>query len=216
MEQVRLHDIWERYEDALEGDIDVAPDLYIFEEIVRPFYSPSRQPIAMCVGVMGEKSPRSLRAFHERCYGIPRQDTKVVGCNKRDFSGHEFLLPDYDFLMTGFQGDATHEFTWHMPFGEFDVNRWQYDLSLIRNPDLVSVDEWSAIFRRGMQYTGPDGVLVTIIRERDVRKYQNLLGQLKEHEIEPAFSGQTGIKNPQDSFRENHHHTIGIFKSSQK
>jgi hypothetical protein len=217
MELVKRSEIEAKYEKELDypsGSEEL--DLYLFETIVKPYYSPSAKPLSMVVGALGEKAARVLKQFHKTAYGIPFENNKVIACNKKNLPGAPFMC-DYDNVLSGeMRGDAALEFTWAAPFLEMEEEFRKYDISFVRNPDLVDTGNWGNVFSRALEYTRPEGALVTIVREYDAQRYSNLLKFLGEFDIQPVYSGLTGIINdrPERALlgSNNFHHTIGIFK----
>jgi hypothetical protein len=166
-----------------------------------------------------EKSVIKLYNFLQ--FGIPVEKTKVAACNIDEMPPSMETLERfrYDHGSFGrFHGDAKTSYPFMSALGAFDGFERKFDLTYIRNPDFIR--DWEYVFREALEWTASDGgVMVTLVRENDVRKYQGLLSALKnQFNIEPVFSGETGIscsKSNLDIFSENFHHTIGIFKPAR-
>jgi hypothetical protein len=186
-------------------------NLKIFELFIPEFYTPSENPYAMSVGASSTREATIIKQFHENKYSIPYERVKVAACNSMPYPDDSPWLDIYDFNNFGFTGDATQEFTWAMPFMDSGSETMDYDLVYIRNPDLINLNEWGIIYYRAIQFVKESGVVVTLIRESDVHKYESVLNYLSGHDIKPVFSDETniGLENSSEDF----HYLLGVFKS---
>src|SRR3990172_6393104 len=155
MEGVKRSDIEAKHEKELGypcGSEEL--DLYLLETLVKaykPYYSPSVKTLSMVVGALGEKAVRVIKRFHEKSYGIPHRNNKVIACNTRELSNAEPFMDDYDVALSGSQGDATQESTWAYPFLHSGEEMGKYDFSFVRNPGLKgsnrrNIDNWASAF----------------------------------------------------------------------
>ncbi len=194
-----------------------AIDLFLLQKYVTPNYQPRENPWVMDVGAASAKIGLVTKVFHLTEFNIPYSNSTVVGINIHKISGVYRAERGYDILNSGplEGGDALQDFTWVLPFMGSEENIPKYDLTIIRNPDLINLEKWRTIFRKALQYTREQGSVVTLIRETDVEKYEQLLKGLKKgFGIEPTISEETKIENDlRSNNSENYHHTIGIFKS---
>ena len=88
--------------------------------------------------------------------------------------------------------------------------RQKVDMTYIRNPDLVNEWDWSSIYGRALEFTERSGVVVTLIRESDVRRFQTVASVIKQRfGAEPIISQKTGM-TLDDRTHDNFHHYIGI------
>jgi hypothetical protein len=182
-------------------------DVEILRRWLPPFYKAPQDVACMVVGASSVREGSIWREYH-----ADAEKVRVAACNPADLSGLRSVIGQYDASAFGWpQGDALHQFTWASLLTELDPDRSQFDVTSIRNPDLVDTQEWAAIFLRAAEWTAPKGVIVTLVRNTDLEQYDNLLGRLRQHGMSPMYSGPTGYASP---FGENFHHTIGIFRPS--
>jgi hypothetical protein len=188
-----------------------AQDIVILDKFVKPLYEPSAVPLAMCVGYSCVREGAILRDFHERSYGFNYDAPKVIACNIREFE----LAGTNDRLdkvyMHPVTGDVRDCFTWMKPLLDLGVtNRLSYDLSYIRNPDLVIIRDWAAVFGRAVEMTSSTGVVVTLIRESDAERFEDLKDYLKDQfQVEPTLVTPTGMDLPGDDIGQ--HHLLAVF-----
>jgi hypothetical protein len=166
----------------------------------------------MVVGYSSLREAQILRGFHEDSYGFTPQALKVVGCNiaERRAAGTTDSL---DRLYMGhFAGDAKDSFTWLKPFGDLGIyDRFCYDLSYIRNPDLLDTQDWGAVFARAIEMTASTGVVVTLVREADVSSFSRLQRHLeRQYDMRPALVTPTEMKLEDDPLRQ--HFLLGVFQ----
>lgn len=205
-------EIEEKYCPIVDWGIQEPFDLYIFEKFLPEFYTPSKKPWIMSIGTSSIKESLIMKKFHERIYDINPHSVKVTACNINPYSKDLSTFQDYDFKQFGHnEGDGTQDLTWVSPFLDNEDKRYQYDLTYIRNPDLIDLHLWHIIFEKAINYTKKDGAVVTLIRETDKQRYEDGLLDIieKDFDIRPAFSEETKIEGyPYPNF----HNTIGIFK----
>ena len=208
MADISYKEILKKYGPLVSGSAFDCVDLYLFEKFVMPYYKPSKTPWCMAVGATYERSAEVFKQFHKRCYEIDPEKVKTVACNSRSVEENE--MDDYDFKMLGTCGDARAGYPWEMPFIEARSEKSRYDLSFIRHPNLSEefLDNWFAVFANAMDYTAPEGAVVTIINEMDREKYPYLLSSLEDVGVKPVFLEPPGISQNEHSFQ----HAIGIFK----
>jgi len=212
---IKASEINEKFEEVLDFPmVGEAIDLFLLQNYVKPNYQPSVEPWVMDVGALGVKTARVAKHFHLEEFGIPYSKTTVVGINTRPIHPeYRYIMDIYDIVQSGpMEGNALNEFTWAAPFMKNSgAERLGYDLTIIRNPDLVNIQNWEGVFMRALEYTRGQGSVVTIIREGDVQKYERLLSGLKNNfGVKPIISEQTKVEN--DLMPVNHQHTIGVFK----
>lgn len=187
-------------------------DILVLNKFVAPHYQPSASPTLMVVGYSSLREAEILRGFHEDSYGFAHRAPTVVGCNiaLRHAAGSTDSI---DKLYMGhFEGDAKDIFTWHKPFLDFGgSSRFCYDMAYIRNPDLLDIRDWGAVFARAVEMTAPTGVVVSLIRKEDTDRFERLASHLKnEYGIEPLTATETNINLEDDPLRQ--HFLIAIFK----
>jgi hypothetical protein len=203
-------------EDGLYFYENEETDVEIFQKFVTPHYKPCKKPIAMAVGALLPTERSVIKVYNQRQFGIPAIDTRVAMANIDEMPPSMKSNPrfQYDHSSFGIQGDARMSHCYMDALHAFNGFERNFDLVYIRNPDFVGGRDWSYIFGRALEWTAPDGgVVVTLVRENDVRKYEDILISLKNRSnITPVFSGETGIGGTQGFFEENFQHTIGIFK----
>ena len=211
----------DKSEMRLMSDLESELDIEIFKKFVTPYYQPSNKPLVMCVGAQSPDEGTAIRRFHTQQYRIKGNDVKVAACNIRDGIGSMLQrLNSYDsFIFNHFAGDARTNFPYLIAISEMGENeeRNEFDFVYIRNPDLIGLKDWAAIYSTALEMTSKEGVVVTLIRKEDNKEYSDLLEMLNDWQIKPVFSGETGISLKFDIlFFEDFHHTIGIFKSNKK
>ncbi len=187
-------------------------DIQILNAYVKPLYQPTTDPIAMSVGYSAIMEGMILKTFHTGSFGVDANAIKVVGCNIYDGMPHP-RIDTLDLQISGrFTGDARQEYTWIKPFIELGLeNKFSYDFTYIRNPDLLDIRDWTAIFQRALSMTLNTGVVVTLIQGDDVDPFRDLQNELADRakvspllvkEMEPLIDG--------DSLRQ--HHLLAVFR----
>ncbi len=186
-------------------------DLEVLCRHVPAHYQPTPRPIVMCVGALFDVEAATLRQFHHDAYHIPPHDTIVAACNTTDTPVSARSADGFDYAQFGWMnGDARRDLTWMGPL--MKTKRVAYDLSSIRNPDLVRTHEWADVFGKALIWTLPSGVVITQIKSHDAHLYTRLLAEIEaRYDVRPVFSGVTGVGDEDDPF-ENDYHTIGIFQ----
>lgn len=129
-------------------------DILALNQFVKPFYQPRPSPIAMVVGYSCVREAQILREFHADSYGFEHGTLKVVGCNI-GFRPSAGSTDSLDKLYMGhYEGDAKESFNWYRAFTDLGVtDRFCYDLAYIRNPDLLDIRDWGAVFARAIEMT---------------------------------------------------------------
>lgn len=196
-----------------------ANEVEAFRKFITPHYQPCSKPIAMAVGALLPTERSVIKAYNLRQFGIPLENTRVAMANIDPMPPSMRSNPrcQYDFSAHSIEGDARLSYCYMSAFSAFDRLDRKFDFVYIRNPDLLGYADWDHIFARALEWTDPDGgVVATLIRNTDVRKYESLLQTLKgEFGIEPCFSGETGVESDPNSFCDNHQHTLGVFKPNK-
>jgi len=192
-------------------------DVEIFQKLVTPHYTPCNNPLAMAVGATMPTEKSAIKIYNKRQFGIPLENTRVAMTNINKMPpGRDIPRFQYDHSSFGLMGDARLSTCYMNALDAFNGFERNFDLVYIINPDLIDNSKWLYVFARALECTASEGgVTVTLIREKDVQKYDNLLSLLKrEFNIEPIFSGKTNIcvNRGYSCFSEDFHHTIGIFK----
>jgi hypothetical protein len=193
-------------------------DIEIFQKFVTPHYRPCKNPISMAVGAISSTERDVIKTYHQRQFGISTKQTMVASTNRNPKDPIYDKYPElhYDHESFGLDGDARMSHCYMGALNQFNQFDRNFDLVYIRNPDLLSQNNWEYIFKRALEWTAKDGgAVATLIRKNDIAKYNRLLNRLdNEFGIIPVFSGETKIctKNKWEIFSENHQHTIGIFK----
>ncbi len=188
-------------------------DVYVLERHLPEYYSPSDKPFAMAVGARNIKEGTVIRAFHQNVYGIDPDDVTVAACNLSKLL--EQSANDYDFVLTGYMdGDARKDYIWQMPFHQSGRMKERYDLTYIRNPSLMPMDDWVDIFMNALMWTDKNGAVVTLVQDKDLDTYDYFLDILKKKCVKPVFSGEAheGVELNYPHPIVDTHHTIGIFK----
>ncbi len=188
-------------------------DLFILEHFCTSIYQPSEHPQAMSVGPFSVREGTVLRAFHKHMYG---RQVKVAGCNNFTPARRLSVQNDLDVaLFDPLFGDATYSHTWMTPCADGDFPDVQFDMSYIRNPDLVNMQKWAAVFAKAYEFTKPKGIVVTLVRKNDVDKYKELERAVKhEYDMTPIISTPTGIEKLSGVNRDIAElcHYLGVFK----
>jgi len=187
-------------------------DISILDKFVKPLYQPRATPLAMCVGYSLVREGMILRGFHELSYQFNYDTPLVVACNQRDIpvAGTTDRL---NKLYTGAAyGNAEDPTTWLAAFTYLGINdHFSYDLSYIRNPDLLDITLWAKVFLQAVEMTAPTGVVVTLIRLDDVTKFDKLCNRLEDdYQIVPALVTETKMNIDNDPLRQ--HHLLAVFK----
>jgi len=190
-------------------------DVQAFQRFVTPYYHPCNKPVAMAVGALMPTERSAIKVYHKRQFGIPIEDTRVAACNIHEAPPSMSISKrfKYDSECFGCVGNAITNYPYEKTLAELNQGKRRFDLVYIRNPDFIRNMDWAYVFKKALEWTtSKGGVVVTLVRREDVRKYQNLLTLLQGLDVTPVFSGETGIPSfehlPDDDF----HNTMGVFK----
>ncbi len=191
-------------------------DIHVLNTYVAPLYQPRQSPVSLIVGYSSLREAEILRSFHEDSFGIAHPTSKVIGCNIVERRGAGTTDSLDQLYMGHFAGDAKDSYTWLKGFMALDIRgRLSYDIAYIRNPDLYSVRDWSAIFARAVEMTATSGVVITLIREDDVASFKRLTAYLEtKYGIRPELVTETAMSLEDDPLRQ--HFLLGVFRGSAR
>ncbi len=158
--------------------------LHILLKTVPDSYEPGDRVLAMAAGCGDFVREGSLiRALHKIKYGIERDDMVVIGSdyNPKFTSGH-----DYDFEFRGStNGDCTDEIPWILGINRAIQQSLSYDFIYVGDPavKIEGVDFYKRMFKQGLNFLSPKGVLVSISEgELDKHSFERLKDELESED----------------------------------